>query len=91
MSPLRTVVLAPLLIWGGLLLLLGLTIGYAHLSGAPAKPWVMLGISATQAVLVALLFMQLRRAAAIVRIAALTGVVWASFLYLFAFADFLTR
>ena len=49
------------------------------------------GASARSTLVIALFFMQLARAPGIVRMAAIFGVVWATFLYLFAFSDYLTR
>ena len=48
-------------------------------------------IAIAKALLIALLFMQLRNAAWLVRLAAMAGVIWVSFLYLIAFANYLTR
>lgn len=87
----RHVILGPLKVWGGLLLLLGTTLMYAYIPQAPFKLGASLGIAAAKALLIASLFMQLRRATALVRMAALAGVVWISFLYVIAFADYLTR
>ena len=87
----RELIWEPLAIWASLLALLAATIAYAYWPGAPAKLGVSLTIGVTKATVIALLFMQLRRATGIVRLAALAGVIWASFLYLFAFADYLTR
>lgn len=85
------VVIGPVAIWGALMVLLAATTGYAYWPGAPAKLGISLSIGVMKALLVALLFMQLRRATGLVRLAAIAGVIWASFLYLFSFADFLTR
>jgi cytochrome c oxidase subunit IV len=85
------VILAPLKIWAGLLLLVGLTFGYAYLPHGMLKPEVSIAIAITKALLIAMFFMQLREAAWLVRLAALAGVVWASFLYIIAFSDYLTR
>lgn len=85
------VILAPLAIWAALLALVGLTILYAYIPHAPGKTWVALLIALAKVLLIALLFMQLRTAAGMVRVAAVIGIVWATFLYLFSFADFLTR
>ena len=87
----RHVILAPLLVWLELLALLGATIAYAYVPGAPVKVEVALMIGAAKAGLIAILFMQLRRASGLVRMAAVAGLCWASLLYLFAFADYLTR
>lgn len=85
------VIVAPLKIWAALLVLLGLTVGYAYLPHAPLKTEVSIAIAVAKAVLIAMLFMQLREAAWLVRLAALAGVVWVSFLYIIAFSDYLTR
>lgn len=87
----REVIWAPLTVWAGLMALLALTIVYAYLPGWPAKTEVAIAIGAAKAVLIAAFFMQLRNAAALVRLAALAGLVWLAFLYLFTFADYLTR
>ena len=87
----RKVVRNPLLIWGALMLLVLATLGYAYLPHGPFKAETGLAIAAAKAGLIAWVFMQLRAAAGIVRMAALAGLTWATFLYLFAFADFLTR
>ena len=85
------VLLQPLRIWFALMLLVIATIAYAYLPGLPLKTEVALTIAVAKAALIAWLFMQLRLATGIVRLAALAGVVWATFLYLFVFADYLTR
>ena len=85
------VVLGPLKIWAALLLLLGATVFYAYLPHAPLKLELALAIAVAKALLIAMLFMQLRRAAWLVRLAALVGLVWTSFMFLFAFSDYLTR
>jgi cytochrome c oxidase subunit 4 len=85
------VLIAPLKIWAGLMGLLALTIGYALLPGLPLKTEAGLAIALAKALLIAILFMQLKRATGIVRLAAVAGVMWASFLFLLTFADILTR
>lgn len=87
----REVLWAPIIVWVLLMALLGLTILYAYSPAAPLKTEVALAIGAAKAILIALFFMQLRRAAGLTRLAAAAGLCWASLLYLFSFADFLTR
>ncbi len=87
----RRVILAPVAIWAGLLALLAATILYAYWPRAPLKTEAALAIGVAKALLIAILFMQLKSAAGIVRLAAVAGLAWASLLYLFAFADYLTR
>lgn len=87
----REVIWAPLAIWAGLMALLALTVVYAYLPGLPLKTEAALAIGAAKALLIAVFFMQLRHAAALVRLAAATGLAWLGFLYLFTFADYFTR
>ena len=87
----KQVVLVPVYVWAGLMGLLLLTGTYAYWPDAPIKPVIGVSIGVAKALLIALFFMQLRKAAGLVRMAAITGVVWASFLFLLTFADVLTR
>lgn len=87
----REVIWAPLGVWAGLMALLALTIVYAYVPALPAKTEAALAIGAAKALLIAVFFMQLRHAAALVRIAAASGLCWLALLYLFTFADYLTR
>lgn len=87
----RTVIWTPLATWAGLIALAATTLGYAYLPHAPAKAEASVAIALAKALLVAWIFMQLRAAAGIVRVAAVAGVAWASFLYILAFADVMTR
>lgn len=87
----RRVLLAPIGIWLALLLLLVVTGLYAVWPHAPAKTAMSLGIGIAKALLVAIFFMQLKSAAGLVRLAAIVGIVWLSFLFIFTFADLLTR
>lgn len=87
----RRIVLAPLAIWTGLMALLALTVGYAYWPHAPWKTEAGLAVALAKALLIAVLFMQLKHAVGLVRVAAIAGVCWASFLYILTFADVLTR
>ena len=87
----REIVLIPMLVWTGLMILLGATLGYAYLPNAPGKIVSGLIVAAAKAGLIAWIFMQLRKASAIVRLAALAGLAWLSLLFVFSFSDFLTR
>ena len=87
----RHVLWAPFLVWLGLLALLGLSLCYAYLPGAPLRFAAGLTIAIAKAGLVATIYMQLRSASALVRVAAAAGLFWLSLLFLFSFADFLTR
>jgi cytochrome c oxidase subunit 4 len=87
----RAVIWTPLATWAGLILLAATTLGYAYWPHAPLKAETGIAIAAAKTLLVAVIFMQLREAVGIVRLAAVAGLVWGSFLYLLAFADVLTR
>lgn len=87
----REIMLRPALAWLVLLGLLALSCGYAFLTDAPIKLVVALGISAVMAAIIGGVLMDLRKASAIVLLAAFGGLAWLSLLFLFSFADFLTR
>ena len=87
----RTVILAPLATWAALMVLLTITAIYAYLPGVPIKPVISLVIGIIKALLIALFFMQLRKSAGLVRIAAMLGLVWGSFMFMLTFSDILTR
>lgn len=87
----REVIWAPLAVWAGLMALLAFTIAYAYVPGLPFKTEAALAIGAAKALLIAVFFMQLRHAAALVRLAAAVGLCWLSLLYIFTTADYLTR
>lgn len=80
----------PLAGGAALILLVAASLLYG-ISGAPGARAVPIAIAGVQIAIVALMFMQLARAGGLVRLAAITGIVWASFLFLFTFADLLTR
>jgi cytochrome c oxidase subunit 4 len=85
------VLLVPLATWASLCLALAATAAYAYLPGAPVKPVAALAVAALKVILIAAFFMRLDRASALVRITAAVGFLWLSFLFIFAFADFMMR
>lgn len=87
----RDIIVVPLLVWAALLVLVLVSLGYACWPGAPARFAFGLGIAAIKSALIGLVFMQLRRASGLVRIASLAGLFFLSLLFFFSFADFLTR
>lgn len=91
MSARRPILLKPLLVWAALFALGALSLGCALLPDLPAKLPVALAIVVVQASLVLSAFMNLGKASALVRMTALIGVLWLSFLFLMSFADLLTR
>lgn len=91
MSGRRDILLSPLKIWAAMLLLGGASLAYVLMPGLPLKLPVALAVVIAQASLVLLGFMRLGRASALVRVTALAGLVWLSFLFLMTFADIWTR
>ena len=87
----REVWVAPLAVWAALVGLLFLSLGAAFAPLGPFKTATSLAIAGVKVILIALVFMKLDRASNLVRLAALAGVVWASFLFLLAGADYLAR
>lgn len=87
----RELLTMPLMVWLALLVALGVTVSYALWPHGVLKPAAALAISAFKAGLIALFFMRLNKETSLVRLAAVAGVFWLSFLFLFAFADYLTR
>jgi cytochrome c oxidase subunit 4 len=79
------------LTWLGLMLLLGLTFASSYLPMGAWNTVANTGISCTKALLIALFFMQLRNAGALLRIVALTGLLWLSLLFGLSGTDFGTR
>ena len=77
--------------WVALLALLATTFGAAHLPLGAAAPFVSLAIAAAKAVLVAIFFMGLRRAPALVVIFAVVAVVWLGILFGLSGTDYATR
>jgi caa(3)-type oxidase subunit IV len=78
-------------VWLGLMALLAVGCALAY---APLGAWdvaVSFGIAATQAVLVALLFMRLIEAPVLIRLTAACGLFWSAILFTLTFADVLSR
>lgn len=80
-----------LVVWALLLALLGASLVAAYAVPAPWTAAVNFGIAATQAGLVALLFMRLDRADALVRLAAACGLFWLAILFVLTLTDTLSR
>jgi cytochrome c oxidase subunit 4 len=81
----------PLIIWAALLLLLAATVGSAFVPLGPFNAIINIGIAAAKTVLVLLFFMKLRSSSALLRLAALAGVFWLSFMFMLTASDYLTR
>ena len=81
----------PLAVWAVLVGLLFLNLGTAYAPLGSFKTVAHFAIAGATVMVIGLLFMKLGRATNLVRIAALAGVLWASFLFLLVGADYLAR
>ena len=79
------------LTWLGLMLCLALTLGSSYIPMGPWNAAINMGISCAKALLIALFFMHLRGAGALLRIAALVGLLWLVLLFGLSWSDFGTR
>jgi cytochrome c oxidase subunit 4 len=79
------------LTWAALLALLAATFGLAHLRLGVWNPVASLAIAAVKALLVACIFMRLRRASALVALFAAVGLVMLAILLGLSFSDYATR
>ncbi|APX84350.1 oxidase [Methylorubrum extorquens] len=86
-----TIWLRGLVVWLLLLGLLTASLLAAYYLKAPWAPAVNFGLAATQAGLVALLFMRLSRADHLVRLAAACGLFWLAILFALTLTDTLSR
>lgn len=78
-------------VWLGLMALLALSCAVAY---APLGSWsvaIGFGLAATQASLVAVLFMRLDQASALIRLTAACGLFWSAILFSLTLADVLSR
>jgi cytochrome c oxidase subunit 4 len=91
MKAVRAAFLLPLAALTALLALLAMTTAYAITPGAPLKPLVATGIAAAKAGIVLAVFMRLRQASALIRIAAGAGFVWLMILFLLGWIDYASR
>lgn len=80
-----------LLVWGALMILLLLTFGSAFLKLGAWNSAINLIIAAAKAALVALFFMHLRGAPAILRIVSVTALLTLALLFGLSHADYATR
>lgn len=87
----ESVFTAPVVVWAILLVLLFSSVGAAFAPLGSFKTSTSLGIAGIKVILIALVFMRLNRASNLVRLAAGIGIVWASFLFLLAGADYISR
>ncbi|HEY1288465.1 MAG TPA: cytochrome C oxidase subunit IV family protein [Burkholderiales bacterium] len=79
------------LTWLGLMALLALTFGSAYLPMGPWNSATNMAISCLKALLIAVFFMHLRQAGALLRLAACIGLLWLALLFGLSWTDFGTR
>jgi len=77
--------------WLALMVLLALTTASSYIPMGALNTLANMGISCAKAILIALFFMHLRGAAALLRIAAVTGLLWLALLFGLSGTDFGTR
>lgn len=83
--------LAYVLTWLALMVLLALTAGSSYIPMGPWNTIVNMGISCAKALLIAIFFMHLRHAGALLRIAAVAALVWLALLFGLSGTDYATR
>jgi cytochrome c oxidase subunit 4 len=77
--------------WAALICLLALTTGLAFVPLGPAQLGVSLAIAATKALLVLLLFMELKASSGLVRVFAAAGFFWLLIMIALTSADYIHR
>jgi cytochrome c oxidase subunit 4 len=78
-------------IWAALMLLLVMTLALAYVPMGKLSPAVGIVIAAVKAEFVVMLFMELGRARMLTRLAAMSGVVFLTALFVLTLADVLSR
>lgn len=79
------------LTWLGLLAFLALTVASSYVPLGTWNSVANIAISCAKGLLIALFFMELRTAGALVRVVALAGLVWLGILFGLSWSDFGTR
>jgi cytochrome c oxidase subunit 4 len=79
------------LTWLALMIFLALTFASSYIPMGPWNTVANMGISCAKAILIALFFMHLKNAGALLRIAALTGILWLALLFGLSWSDYATR
>lgn len=79
------------LVWLLLLTMMAATLALAYLPLGPIKLALHLAIAAFQVALIWTFFMSLRASSALVRLAAVSGLFWLTFMFTLTFTDYLSR
>ncbi len=83
---------APVLTWAALMALLALNVALALLvPHGLLRTALNLGVALLQVLLLALFFMRLDKSSNLVRLTACAAILWLSFLFIFAGADYFSR
>lgn len=80
-----------MLVWAGLMLLLGLTLGSAYIQMGPFNAVVNIGVALAKMLLVMIFFMHLRHATPLVRVFSMVGLLWLLVLLVLSLSDYLFR
>jgi cytochrome c oxidase subunit 4 len=80
-----------LVIWAALMALLILTLVAAYIPLGPGNTAIGIAIAFAKAALVVLLFMELARSKSLIRLAAISGLVFVTVLFALTFSDVLSR
>lgn len=80
-----------LLTWLGLMVLLALTLGSSYVPMGVWNTALNMAISCAKALLIAVFFMHLRHAGALLRITAFTALLWLALLFGLSWTDFAYR
>lgn len=83
--------MAPIVAFVALLGLLAATTLYAYAPGMPLKPVAALIVAGAKISIIALVFMRLRHASALTRLAAIAGLVWLVLLFGLGWIDYASR
>lgn len=83
--------MAYVLTWIALMICLAVTCASSYIAMGPWNSAINMAISCVKAVLIAIFFMQLRRPGALLRIAAVTGLIWLALLFGVSWTDYATR
>jgi cytochrome c oxidase subunit IV len=79
------------LTWVGLMLLLALTLASSYVPLGTWNTVINTAVSCAKGLLIALFFMDLARAGALLRLAAIVGLLWLGLLFGLSSADYATR
>jgi len=83
--------LMPCAVWLALLILLATTVGSAFIHLGPLNSIINFTIAALKAALIAVFFMNLRTSSPLLRLAAVAGLLWLTFMFTLTAGDYLTR